>query len=193
MSAGKSEGLRIRELEDRVSALERRLNFLLAPGVVYKATTSPEDLDCVSRMDEIGHLIPLPPEPKPTTAPENQDCKPERPMEYSPCQTCVHRRGSVVLRCAIRDADSFFRVFNGCETCSHHYSSTPAAPSAPDEKSCTPDLKPGDLKDDAQPTETYWKDLCAKLRRELNEAIEENEKLRDELLDALRELRRRVK
>lgn len=66
-------------------------------------------------------------------------------------------------------------------------------PPAPDEKSCTPDLKPGDLKDDAQPTETYWKDLCAKLRRELNEAIEDNEGLRDELLDTLRELRRRVK
>ena len=125
--------------------------------------------------------------------PENQDCKPERPMEYSPCQICVHRRGGVVLRCAIRDADSFFRVFHHGETCSHYYSATTAAPSAPDEKSCTPDLKPGDLKDDAQPTETYWKDLCAKLRRELNEAIEDNEGLRDELLDALRELRRRVK
>ena len=65
--AGKSEGLRIRELEKRVAALERRLNFLLAPGVVYRATTDPEDLDCVRRMDEIGHLVPLPPEPKPAT------------------------------------------------------------------------------------------------------------------------------
>lgn len=64
---GKSEGLRIRELEERVAALERRMNFLLAPGVVYKVTTTPEDLECVRRMDEIGHLIPLPPEPKPAT------------------------------------------------------------------------------------------------------------------------------
>ena len=125
--------------------------------------------------------------------PENQDCKPESPMEYSPCQTCVHRSGGVVLWCAIRDADSFFRVFHHGETCSHYYSATTAAPPAPDKKSCTPDLKPGYLKDDAPPTETYWKDLCAKLRRELNEAIEDNEGLRDELLDTLRELRRRAK
>lgn len=67
MNAGKSEGLRIRELEDRVSALEGRLNFLLAPGVVYKVTTSPEGLECVRRMGEVGHLIPVPHAPKPAT------------------------------------------------------------------------------------------------------------------------------